>query len=812
MTSLEELRRENDALRESISTLNSASLRISASLNLETVLQEVVESARSLTRARHGVIATIDQAGHPIDFLTSGLTNEERRQMIDWPDGIRLFEHFRDLPGALRLSDVQDYIQSLGFSSHLLPFRTFQCMPMRYGAQHVGNFFLTEKEGGEHFTEEDEEFLVLFASQAATAIVNARAYQAEQRARADLEALVETSPVGVAVFDAGTGRLNWFNREARRIVEVLLTPGSPPEALLDTVTLKRADGREIALDQFPLSEALIHAENVRAEEMVVSVPDGRSVTTLVNCTPIHSEEGEVMTVIVTMQDLAPVQEMERLRTEFISMVSHELRAPLTSIKGSAATLMEESPGLDPAETREFYRIIMEQTDHMRRLISDLLDAGRIDTGTLSVAPEASEVSVLVDQARSTFQSGGSKHALMIDLPRDLPRVMADRARIRQVLINLLVNAARHAPESSPILISAVHDSPHVAVSVRDEGSGVAPEMLPNLFQKHVGLDGRDRATNSAGTRLGLAICKGLVEAHGGRIRAESAGIGRGMRITFTIPVAQESVTADGGPVRTATHSKDEAIEPTRILVVDDDPQMLRYIRDALTESGYDPIVTGDHVELSSIIRAEKPELVLLDLLLPDTDGIELMGSVSELSDIPVIFISAYGRDETIAKALERGADDYLVKPFSPTELVARIRASLRRRADPEPFLLGDLAIDYDRRLVSVAGVQVDLTAKEFELLRVLSLNAGRVSTFDALIRQVWGARGYANHKLVRSLIKTLRRKLGDGAQVPNYIFNVRGVGYRMPRPDNLKTISQELDATSFDLRPKGTFHEQQARR
>ena len=796
MQNMEELRRENAALRERIARLNSASLRISASLDLETVLQEVVESACALTRARRGVIATIDQVGQPIDFLTFGLSDEERRKMMDWPDGVRLFEHLRELPGALRLPDFHDYVRSLGFSPDLLPLGTFQGMPMRYGVQHVGSFFLAEKEGGEHFTDEDEECLVLFASQAATAIVNARAYRAEQRARADLEALVETSPVGVVVFDAGTGRPKWLNREARRIVEVLLTPGSPPEALLEQVTLKRADGREIALDQFPLSQALIHAENVRAEEMVLSVPDGRSVTTLVNCTPIQSEKGEVLTVVVTMQDLAPIQEIERLRTEFISMVSHELRAPLTSIKGSAATLVEESPGLDPAETREFYRIIMDQTDHMRRLISDLLDAGRIDTGTLSVAPEASDVSVLVDRARSTFLSGGGRHTLMIDLPHSLPRVMADRSRIVQVLNNLLVNAARHSPESTPIRVYAVHDCQHVAVSVRDEGSGVATELLPYLFRKHIDLGDRDHASNKAGTRLGLTICKGLVEAHGGRIWAESAGIGQGTSITFTIPVVQESVTDDHVSVRPEEHDKEETIEPTRILVVDDDPQMLRYIRESLTESGFDPVVTGDHVELSSIIRAEEPKLVLLDLLLPDADGIELMSSVPELSDIPVIFISVYGRDETIAKALELGADDYLVKPFSPTELVARIRTSLRRRADPEPFLLGDLAINYDQRLVSVAGVQVDLTAKEFDLLRVLSMNAGRVSTFDALIRQVWGAYGYANHKLVRSLIKSLRRKLGDDAHAPDYIFNVRGVGYRMARPDERKAASQAAEVPS----------------
>ena len=159
-------------------------------------------------------------------------------------------------------------------------------------------------------------------------------------------------------------------------------------------------------------------------------------------------------------------------------------------------------------------------------------------------------------------------------------------------------------------------------------------------------------------------------------------------------------------------------------MVDDDPQALVYFRDALTAAGYSAIVTADHQELSRIIRAEKPHLVLLDLMLPGTDGIQLMEHVPELADLPVIFISAYGRDETIAKALAAGAADYIVKPFSPTELTARIQAALRKRAEPQQFVLGELAIDYARRLVRVAGRPVELTASEYELLRVLSLNAG----------------------------------------------------------------------------------------
>ena len=338
------------------------------------------------------------------------------------------------------------------------------------------------------------------------------------------------------------------------------------------------------------------------------------------------------------------------------------------------------------------------TDRMIGLIADLLDAGRIDTGTLSVSPEPSEVAVLVDRARTTFLSGGARHTVTIDLPPDLPRVMADRQRVEQVLNNLLANAARQAPESSPIRVAAERDGVHVAVSVADDGRGIAPERLAQLFRKYSG--GADGGRGAGGAGLGLAICKGLVEAHGGRIRAESGGVGLGARFTFTLPVAGEAGAGAPGPapgIAPGRPAPRHGREPDRILVVDDDPQTLRHVRDTLAEAGYSPLVTGDHGKLAEIIRAEKPALVLLDLMLPGTDGIELMQTVPELADLPVIFISGYGRDETIARALEAGADDYIVKPFSPTELTARIRAVLRRRADPEPFVLGALAIDYARR-------------------------------------------------------------------------------------------------------------------
>ena len=658
----------------------------------------------------------------------------------------------------------------------------FLAAPIRHLGESVGAFYVGEKEV--EFTPEGKETLVMFASQTALVIANARRHRDEQRARADLETLVNTTPVGVLVFDAKTGGVTSVNREARRIVSGLHMPDGSAEELLDMLTFRRADGREISLEEFPLAQALSTGETVRAEEIVIEVPGGGSVTTLVNATPIRSEEGEVVSVVVTLQDMTPLEEMERLRAEFLGMVSHELRTPLTSIKGSAATLTEAASDLDPAEMLQFFRIIGEQADYMRDLIGDLLDVARIETGELSVAPAPAEVATLVDEARSRFQSGGGRNNLRIDLSPELPLVMADGRRIIQVLSNLLSNAARHSHEASAIGVSAVREGYHVAVPVTDEGRGIAAERLPHLFRKFARLEGEDRGRDIAGSGLGLAICKGIVEAHGGRIWAESDGPGLGARFTFTILVAQDAgIVAANLPVRSRRAER----ERERILAVDDDPQTLRYVRDALARAGYTPVVTGDPEEVSRLMAEEEPRLVLLDLMLPGSDGMELMKEIREVSDVPVIFLSVNRQEETIARAFENGADDYVVKPFSPTELVARIKAALRKREAPEwaepsePYVLGDLTIDYAERRVTLAGRPVQLTAIEYGLLFELSANAGRVMTYDRLLQRVWGLRSSGDSRRVRTAAKQLRRKLGDNANNPTYVLNEHRVGYRMAK-------------------------------
>ena len=782
MDHADEVMRENEALRERLSRLSEASLRINEDLDLDTVLREVVDGARSLTGARMGGITVLDDSGQLQDFITSGLTPEEHQRFVDLPGGPEFFAYLSNLPEPLRLADFSAHTRSLGLPEigpPLGPVGSFLGAPIRHRGQHVGNFYLSDKQAGAEFTDEDEETLAMFASHAATAIANARRLQSEQRAKKDLETLIDTSPVGVVVFDARTGSPVSLNMEGRRIVDGLRNPDQSAEQLLDVLTFRRADGREISLREFPLAQALSTGETVRAEEIVIGVPDGRSVTVLLNATPIRSEEGEVESVVVTLQDMTAVEELERLRAEFLAMVSHELRAPLTSIKGSAATVLGSPADMDPAVVRQFFRIIDEQADHMHDLVADLLDVARIATGTLSVAPEPAEVAVLVDRARSTFISGGGRNNLAIDIESDLPLVMADRLRIVQVVGNLLSNAARHSSESSVIRVTAVREDFHVAVSVADEGRGIPSERLPHLFRKFT----RFEAEGEGGdTGLGLAICKGIVEAHGGRIWAESEGLGMGARFTFTIPSVEE---AGSGPRSLSTRSSRRgAGERVRVLAVDDDPQALRYVRDALSRAGYAPIVTGDPEETLRLVEAEKPDLVILDLMLPGTDGIELMKDILEMADVPVIFLSAYGRDELIARAFDTGAVDYVVKPFSPTELAARIRAALRKRevSEPsEPYVLGDLTIDYAERGVTLAGRPVELMAIEYRMLAELSANAGRVLTYEHLLQRVWGEKSSGDVRPMRTIVSKLRRKLGDDADNPTYIFTEPRVGYRMPK-------------------------------
>ena len=778
--------REIEALRERLSRLSEASRRINESLDFDQVLQGALDSARSLTGARHGVMTLIDD-GALHDFLSSGLSGEESEQLWLMPEGLRIFQSLTGISEPLRLPNLVEHIQGLGFTEFAIPMTVgpvyrFMAAPMFHRGVLVGHVFVGDREDGEEFTKEDEETLVMFASQAALVIANARTHREERRARADLETLIDTSPVGVVVFDMRRGAAASFNRESRRIIDGLRNPDQAPEDLLGLMTIRRADGSEFSLREFPLARALGDTQTVRAEEIVMGVPDGRSVNVLLNATPIRSDEGELESVVVIMQDMTDVEEQGRLRAEFLAMVSHELRTPLATVKGSTASLLG-GPDMDPAVAAQFHRIMDQQVDHMQYLIGDLLDVARIQTGALPVDPEPSELHPLVEEAGGRFRSADAWNPLDVEMAAHLPMVLADRRRIVQVLGNLLSNAAGYSPEGSPITVSAVREGVHVAVSVSDRGRGIPAELLPELFRKFSRASGEVTASGVDGSGLGLAICKGIVEAHGGRIWAESDGPGLGARFTFTLPAVERSATPAPDPASTGSRRTPRV----RILAVDDNPQDLRYVRDVLTRAGYAPIATGDPADVPRLLSEEKPHLALLDLVLPGSDGIELMNDIRKTADVPVIFLSVYGQDETIARAFDMGATDYLVKPFSPTELAARIRAALRKRLEPfqgepsGPYAAGGLSIDYALRRVTVDGEPVELTATEYAVLYELTVHAPRTLTHAVLLQRVWGPEKVGQPWLVRNVVKLLRRKLGDDADYPRHIFTEPRVGYRMAR-------------------------------
>ena len=783
---------EVESLRERLSRFRDAALRINESLDLDAVLQGVLDSARALTGARYAMIALRDGNQVLTECLTSGLTPEQSEEFLQrMPGRWEFFDFLFGIEEPLRLDDFQGFLKEHGLPEYLAPFEMSDAMaylavPIHHRGQRAGSIYVAEKVGG--FTAGDEETLAVFASQASLVISNARRYRSEQRARADLEALVSTAPMSVFVFDAETGAVTSLNRVARRIFAGLGVSADSLQDLIGAGTYRRADRQMIWPKGVSAHDVLQSAETLRNEEITVELPDGRSFVALVNATPIRSPRGAVQSVVVTAQDMTPLAEAERLRAEFLGMIGHELRSPLAAIKGSATTLLQSESSLDPAEMTQFFRIIDEQADSMRELLSDLIDVVRIETGALTVSPAPAELSRLVEQARNNFIATGGRDNIVIDLPRDLPAVMADRRRIVQVVNNLLVNASRHSHEGSAVRIEASRDGVHVAVSVADKGHGVTAERLPHLFAKFSRPEGPDHGRNLG---LGLAICKGIVEAHGGRIWAESDGPGLGSRFTFTVPVSDAAT-----PAATPTPSSNTAWqtgEAIRVLAVDDDPRALKRVRDSLTDEGYEPTVTGDPQQVASLIEEVDPHVVLLDLMLPGTDGIELMQDIRAARDTPVIFLSAYSQDELIAKAFEMGAADYIIKPFSPTELAARVKAALRNKPaqhdrhipkhhTPGRFTLGDLTIDYAARTVTVAGRPVDLTHSEFNLLAELSANPGIPQTHDQLLHKVWGPDKTHSTQRLRSVIKNLRQKLGDNARNPNYIITAPHYGYRMTKP------------------------------
>ena len=403
-----------------LSRMAEACLRIASNLDIDAVLQGVIDGARSLTSARYGALVSFDDSGGIRDLVTSGMTPEERRRLGALPKGLGLLGYLNEVPRPLRLSDIASHPRSVGFPENHPPMKTFLGAPVRHLGEPVGNIYLTEKEGGREFTPEDEDTLVMFAAQAAATIANARRYRDEQRAKSYLEMVVHASLVGIAVVDADTRNVVMINREMQRIFGVTTQFSNSLASYRQRVTHRYPDGSAVPIDRLPLERALQGGESLYAEEVVLHRTDGGMVTVLMNAVPIRLDDGRIEAAVVTVQDMTPMEEMERQRAEFLAMVSRELRTPLTAIKGSATTMLGSRYPLSTAETRQFLRIIDDQADNMRHLINDLVDMTQIDVGTLTVDLEPTDVEDLLDSAKEAFLGEGMRNHIRVTWRRTCP--------------------------------------------------------------------------------------------------------------------------------------------------------------------------------------------------------------------------------------------------------------------------------------------------------------------------------------------------------------------------------------------------------
>jgi DNA-binding response OmpR family regulator len=219
-----------------------------------------------------------------------------------------------------------------------------------------------------------------------------------------------------------------------------------------------------------------------------------------------------------------------------------------------------------------------------------------------------------------------------------------------------------------------------------------------------------------------------------------------------------------------------------VLIVDDEPRIVRFVRSELEAEGYRTFAATDGTSALDLLEAEQPSVVVLDLVLPDLDGFEVLRRIRAVSQVPVIMLTARGADADKVRGLNQGADDYLTKPFNPEELSARVRAILRRtrvedESGLEPLAIGQLRIDFEQRRVQVDGREVSLSPTEWQLLYHLARNAGRVVLHEDLLAMTWGPAYRDDLQYLRVWISRLRRKLGDDPSDPRYIRTVSGVGY-----------------------------------
>jgi signal transduction histidine kinase len=364
-----------------------------------------------------------------------------------------------------------------------------------------------------------------------------------------------------------------------------------------------------------------------------------------------------------MRDREALRDADRRKNEFLSVLSHELRNPLAPIMSSIHLLKHAEPGGEQAgRARE---VIERQVEHLSRLVDDLLDLTRMTTGKLDLRCAHVDVAIVArraaDDLRSVLDARGL--SLEVDLP-DAPVVVnGDAMRIAQVLGNLLQNAAKFTPRGGAVRVSARSVADVAELRVRDTGVGMAPELLARVFEPFVQAEAT-LARTSGGLGLGLAVVKGIVGQHGGAVRAESAGPGKGTEVVVRLPLAAAEVSR-----------AEVAAHPVRrgrlVLVVDDNADAADSLAELVELFGHTAEVAHDGPSALAKARLNPPDVVLCDIGLPGMSGYEVARALraSPPGPMKLVAVSGYAQPEDVARAAEAGFDRHIAKPPDPDEIL-----------------------------------------------------------------------------------------------------------------------------------------------
>ena len=431
-------------------------------------------------------------------------------------------------------------------------------------------------------------------------------------------------------------------------------------------------------------------------------------------------------VLAEREKMLMEAEKEKMRANLLRAISHDLRTPLTSIIGSSTVYLENGSSLPEVEKNALVRHILEDSNWLLNMVENLLSVTRINNETAKVTKTSEPVEEVLSEAMIRLKKRLPDANIHVRVPEEFLMVPMDAVLIEQVLINLLENSVVHAESTEPIECYVESLSDYAIFHVRDYGVGIPPEKLATIF------DGSSSTTStSPDGRKGMGIGFPSVKQSFSPTAAKS-----GQSTTHAVP---NFTLLFQRRTNNMTHK-------LSILLVEDEKNICDFISASLSAQDYRISTAHTGKEALPIITSQCPDLILLDLGLPDMDGMEIIRQVRTWSSIPIIVLSARTQEQEKVRALDLGADDYLTKPIGTSELLARIRTALRHSnrlntASPlykRPFHAKGLTIDFEKHLVSVDGRDVHLTQIEFKIISLLAQNSGRVMTYDTIISNIWG--------------------------------------------------------------------------